>query len=605
MRERENKLGRVLTLLAAGLLLVSQVSAQTPSSPSTNPFSGLADLFKPRGPQDGTNLTPQGDSKQAPPTLLPPGFSGKFEFKSMTARELFAVQGMASTMAQVQRIAADAKANKGGALTDAMGALTMDTGSLLRLSMRMTASYLSFTALEALLTTMADDASLMDKVTVDIPQLGALGPPQLQDELMGAARFLVAMKAANQMVATSEKSLDAAKTRYRTILKDRETKAVSLGKANMLVNGVFNLGNVESSAKALSVPDMAYLKGFYGKPLDVTLKDPLARELINRELQAQEPGEYVAILEGEKEVAQHYSAYSRTAVGTLSMLGFGSMFMSKVMDLANQSDLHKLMLLPLAKDGAVEMVGMVKGLVAALARNDDLIEGTFSITTVDGKTTTGIGASRLLKSLTKEQLAVFRKSLIGGGTSSYIAVLDRQMPTSAADILDRVVEREAKGVFAKSALSMENPDMFSFKSTFVPPVGAQGKRVEQKIKQRLYEEDLEIVQDDDSKPFSEVQKIVRADVTKMSNQDLRRIMLSHKGAESLPVGDVLIRMEQPGLQGLADRQEMTMAAIAQAQQDIKRKSDEDATEARSRASSTRGKDATKPVPAQKKVQKKT
>lgn len=479
----------------------------------------------------------------------------------MSAKDLFAQQGMFKTLNLAQQMAADAKAGKGGMFADALGTITLDTGAMLRLASKLTASYLSYSALETLIKSFSDNPAIMDSVKVDVPQVGAFGYLQLQEDTLGVARFLAAMKASNLLVAESEKSLEAAKERYKTVLVERDLKAKSLGQANMLLNGVFIL--TEADAKSVSEYDISYLKRFEGKPLEEVLADAQAKQLIDKVLRKQYPGEYTSIIAGEKEVAQHYSEYSKTSVGTMSMLGFAAVFLNNVVEMGSQSHGHKLLLAPMAKDGVIELVGIAKNVASALSKNDQLVEGTFSLT-ADGKTITGIPASKVLKSLAPEQLAGFRTSMIGNSTSSFVSQLDRRSPVYAADILDRLVDRDTKESFAKAAYSVENPDTFSFKAAFAPSSEAKSalKSADKNVKLRLYEESFEKAEDPVEKVYASLQTKVRADVEKITNQDLRRIMLV-QGSESINIGNAVVRMEQPGLQGLADRQEMTIAALPQ------------------------------------------
>jgi hypothetical protein len=523
------------------------------------------------GPFDalfGGNKSGSATTESAKPAIEQPNIDlTKVFTQPMTARQLFEQQGMYSTLNLAAQMQADAKANKNGMFADALGTITMDTGAMLRLAARLTASFLSFTALEKLMNSFSDHKNIMDGISVDVPQIAALSP-QLQGDVMGVARFLVAMKASNALVQESEKSLESAKERYHKLMAERDEKAASLGKANFLVNGVFQLN--EAELKGVDAQDLEALKPFYGKPLEDVLKNTQATHLLDRELRARYPGEYVSILDGEKEVASHYSEFAKTSVGTLSMLGFASVFIKNVVDMGAQSDFHKVLLVPMAKDGVVELVGIVKNVVSALSRNDDLVEGTFSITT-KGKTTGGVAASKVLKSLPEEQLNAFRGNLIGAQDASYVSRLDTRAPTFAADILDRLVDRDIKEDVAKTSLSVENPDTFSFKTAFAADNNAfASKGVDPvRLKKRFYEENLEGATDEKDVPIGKLQAQVKKDVTKITNQDLRRIMMLGKSTESLVVGDSIIRMEQPGLQGLADQQELRAMTLAQATQDVK------------------------------------
>lgn len=531
------------------------------ASAQAGPFDALLDAFKPKEASATTAQDGQTDGQS---------LGALFDYtkvisQPMTARQLFETNGMVSTVNLLQKMTADAKAGKNGMMMDSLGALTLDTGAILRLALRMTASHLSYSALENLMTSFSNNPKIMDGVSINVPQLGALGQLQLQEDTMGVARFLVAMKASNLLVAESEKSLEAAKIRYAQVMADRDDKAKSLGAATMLVNGVFNLS--DASLKAISGQDLGYLKGFYGKPLEEVLKDPTANLMINRELSTSNPNEYKSIAQGEKEVATHYAEYAKTTAGTLSMLGFAATFLNNVMDMGRRSAAHQVLLVPMAKDGAVELFGIVKNVISALSKNDDLVEGTFTIT-ADGKTTAGVPASKVLKSLSSEQLDGFRNAMVGNSNQSYLSQLDRRSTNYAADILDRLVDRDNKGAFAKTVYSMDNADMFSFKSAFA---GADGKStlkpIDLKVKRRLYEDNFDKAEDSTEQLYGKLQRDVKVDVTKLTNQDLRRIMMV-QGLESLQIGSALVRLEQPGLQGLADRQEMTVAALSQAKPDI-------------------------------------
>lgn len=558
-------------------ILISSIAALFALPVSAGPFDGLFGLSDTKTDTQPAKSGSKDSGTKASSSSAPADLKDYTQILSqkMTAKELFAKKGMYATLNLAQSLAADAKAGKNGMFMDSMGAISMDLGATLRLASRLAAPYLSYAALEKLMTSFSENPTIMDSVSIDVPQVGMLNP-QLNEDLLGVARFLVAMKASNQLVIESEKSLETAKTRYKQLMQERDEKTADLGRAHLLMDGTTHITPEQSKSKVISAQDYEYLQSFNGKPLEETLKDQQATYLIDAILKDKYPGEYKSIIAGEKEVASHYSEYAKTSVGTLSMLGFASVFLNSVIDMGNRSPVHQLLLVPMAKDGVIELLGIVKNVISALSRNDELVEGTFSLT-VDGNTKSGIKASKVLKSLSDDQLTGFRNAMIGNDANSYLTKLDHQSSTYAADIMDRLVDRDAKEAFAKTALARENPDTFSFKTAFATNIKPnKAKDIDTKdVKTRLYEKNQETTTDETDMVFGKLQTMVKKDITSLTNQDMRRIMMLGDHKQSLAIGNAIVRLEQPGLQGLAEQYETRTATLPMATQDVlsKKKTD--------------------------------
>jgi len=484
--------------------------------------------------------------------------------KPMTAKELFANQGTYKMMASLQEMQKNpGKANS--MANDLMGAAMGDTGSQLRIALKMTTSYLSYAALDGMMASMSENPAIMNSVVVDVPQVGALGHMGLQAELMGVAKFLAAMKASNLMVGEGGKRLELAKTNYQKVLAERDQLAATLGVAALTVNGAFELpeSTLKSpTLKSSSNQNLAYLRQFYGKPFAEVRKDPQAVALINAELEARYPNEYKPLLASEQQVTEHYREYAKTANGTLSMMGFAAMFLNNAVELGQKSDAHKLLLSPMIKDGVVEMGGVIKNVIASLNKNDELVDGTFSLT-MNGKVLNGITASKVISSLDEAQVNEFKKAIIGNENVSYMGKLDRRCSDYAADILDRLVDGDKKASFAKAVYKQEEGETFSFKMVFDPQAKMQKKEVmatTRNVRDKVYNADLTGSTAGTEQAIGEVQNLVRKDIRKLTNQDIRRIMLIQDKFE-LVLGSAVVRMEQPGLQGLADRQEMNSRTV--------------------------------------------
>lgn len=532
-----------------------------PGVPGAPGAGGMAGMLVPAGAAAG-KTTPGSANGGA-------GLSAAFDQlkvlnKPMTAKELFAQQGVYSLMGSLQ----DMQKNPGqtnSMANNVLGAVQGDTASLLRIAIKLTASHLSYAALDGMMASMSENPKIMDSVVIDVPQVGALGQMGLQAELMGVAKFLAAMKASNLMVEEGDKRLEQAKTRYQKVLAERDELAKTLGVAALTVNGAFELqeGQMKSAElKSASSQNLAYLRQFYGKPFDEVRKDEQARVLINAELQARYPKEYKPLLAAEQEVVEHYREYAKTANGTLSMMGFAAMFLNNAIELGQKSDAHKLLLTPMIKDGVVEMGGVIKNVIASLNKNDELVEGTFSLT-MNGKTANGISASKLIASLDEEQIKEFKNAIIGNEKGSYMRKLDLRCSDYAADILDRLVDDDKKANFAKAVYKQEETDTFSFKMVFDSQPKLQKKEImamTKNVKARVYDDDLSTATSGTEQAIGEVQNLVRKDIKKLTNQDIRRIMLVQNQSE-LVLGSAVVRMEQPGLQGLADRQEMNTRTV--------------------------------------------
>lgn len=497
--------------------------------------------------------------------------------RPMTAQELFGAHGTLSTMNLVQSIAADARAGKGNAMVDAAGAITLDTGSMLRLASRLASSYVSYSALDKLMTSFSSNPALLAQVKIDVPQipLASQGGMQIQEQVYGVARFLAAIKASNLLVAESEKSLEEAKKTYQKMMLTLDQKARDLGKALLLVNGLdkFELPESKATELGLSRQDYSYLKRFEGKAFDDVRKDALAVTIMDEFLRKKYPNDYKTVAEDEEKLATHYAEYTKTVVGAASMAGFTAMFLSKTVEMGSESNVHKLLLIPMIKDNVGELVSTVKHVVGALSKNDELVEGTFSLIIGDD-VVTGLTASKALKKVSDEQLAAFRKGFIGS-PSSYLSKLDRQSPEFSADIIDRLAEDDAKNVFAKSFF--EQSDSFTFKLAFaqkgqkgVSEITLKDKKAKMaSIKNKVYQEDApqQFEKDSPEEAYGRLQKSVRSEILSLSNQDLRRLMLM-SGEKMLVLGNAVIRMEQPGLQGLADQRAMRLSSRGQVTQDV-------------------------------------
>lgn len=505
-------------------------SSASPVAPP-NPLAGLGGFFGAEGGADASAFIDQ----------------FKVANKKMTARELFAAGGTVKTMNMLQKM--QTSPGSGGFSTD-------PTVLSLKLASHMASSYLSYTALEVLMNSFAENPNLMNEVTVDVPMLGlATGQLELQEEILGVARFLAAMTAANRLTGEGEKRLEQAKSTYAEALKAKAQAIESWGAARTVVNGVSEL----AVAKGLSQDEKDYLMTFSSKEWADVMKDTAAKEIIAKALAVQNPALAKQWLQSEREVVSHYREYTKTAVGSLSMLGFGALFLSNAVELGSRSDGHKLLLVPMAKDGAVELISTIKTVVASVARNDILVEGSFVLMAGD-KVTRGISASSLMGSLSEAQLQAFQQQLIGVN-SSYLTQLDRRCSDFASDVLDRLVDKDIKAGFlehvGRNSVPMES---FTFKTAFAPkqPKGMEFKALDRNVKSRVYSEDHVESSDPVKKWYGEIQRSVRQGATKLNNQDLRRIMLlqSAQGTGSFDLAGARIVIETPGMQGLADQHDM-------------------------------------------------
>lgn len=418
---------------------------------------------------------------------------------------------------------------------------------------------LSYQALDAFFTHMTDKPGVLKEVQVTLPKPDVPMTPEMKQQLVTMASFLVAIKASGKIIDASERDFEAAKESYRKVLDSRAAAARLLGDAFYARAGLF-ASQQEGKARGeqfLSANDLAYLETLRDKTPEEFLRDFNAQNIALEYLRKSNPKEYADYRVNVDEFKTHYGAYARTALGATSMVGFSSLFLKRAKNMIEKNGLVAApALLPLVGDGLTEVVSLVPRVQKTLERSPDTQDGSFVVKLASGETKRELPAAKVFSTLGDDTRNAFQATLFQNGQAGYFGQLGEKFPVVAGRILDGLVEKDNRKLFVKGYLQEDDLPDFSFQNAL-----ADNARKTREMKAALFRSaPAESAANEDEKAIAVVQKDVCNKLGKWDNSTLRRLLFANRDPKKpdieLALAGATIAIDSPGMKGIMEYEEM-------------------------------------------------
>lgn len=418
-------------------------------------------------------------------------------------------------------------------------------------------SELSYAAIDAFLQQMLDSPDVMTKVVIDIPEL-SMATPDLRQKTLNLASYLAALKASNLMVESAQKEFENAKASYKRVM-DYHEKAATVLKQAILNKERLRAALQEQQARGLNMVDegeLARVAEIIEKAPEDFFKDYQVQRVAISYIRSQdEYAPLVAEMEGAyAEFKGHYGAYSRTAVGVGSMVGFGAQFLKKSKNmLEQQGGLSAPILLPMITQGLKEVGALAINLQSVFDSSSDINEGSFLVEKAGSVDKRGISFSRAVGRLDDGAAQSVRDNLIREDRDGYVSKLYQHARDHAAAMADRMVGKEQKKALAL-AFEIDEPDAFSFQNVLrdSSQLASEKKR---RIGETLLIAQKGGVGDAEGAAAEAAQAQLRTSLDKLSNGDARRLLFASAastGNQWITAADYRIGIDNLGMEGLND-----------------------------------------------------
>lgn len=434
----------------------------------------------------------------------------------------------------------------GGGLTSFLGDAMLD----------LLISELSYTAIDGFFGQILDDKEVLSKVFVDVPDISNL-TPSLRKQVVNLSAFLAAIKASGMIIDSSQKDFETAKESYRKVVDMREKATLILGKALYAKDGL-EAAQREGQARnqqLLTAEEIEYLAAFRDKKPEGLIKDFAAQNIALNYLRAKDPKAYQDYSLETQEVKSHYGAYLRTATGAGAMVGFSAMFLKSGKKLVEQQGAAGgVALLPLMIQGASELATLAPRLKTVVSASDDVAEGSFRVMRGDEVVKRGIPATKIFGALDEQATNQFKSELINTRGNGYLFGLYKHNPASAGQLADRIVSKEAKGIYAKDYLELENTGDFSFQNALEGKTSAKPKK---NLAQALFSYPADTSSTDGQDAvLAKVQKDLQDNLSGYTNSDMRKFMFINSAGNAanpkLQLAQYTIQVDSLGMDGLVD-----------------------------------------------------
>jgi hypothetical protein len=584
--------------------LCAAALAQTPASPSAvpNPFSALGNLFgagkaaseaadSGARQQRITNemRNPSGTQEQRAVQLLrnPQEMETLFGQKTVTARDVLkelevtrkavAAQNlnmaMVSFFGQSNATPGAQTAQQGGFFGKLMSGDFLSAAVEATLDLLITD--LSYKKLEEFFNTMSERNDVLDKVTVDLPNV-ASSNPQMRQSVLGMAAMIAAIKASSMMLEGNEKSLEAIKASQLKLMDTRRDATKLMAEALLQTNQldakaqIAEFKNVEGVE--LGAEEKEFLNRFKGRPVDELLKDFGAQNVALDYLKRTQPGRWESYRSELVELKTRTNDYTRTAAGVTSATAFTVLFFKRAKTMLETGGLEGASaVLPLTIEGIKEAAGIGRKAMAGLFSTNEPLQGTFLVRDKDGKIVRrGLSAERALATVSKEDLTAFGSSLIRDDTQGEYNKIYRVQPQGMAEIVDRLASKETKKKYAVDRMQIADATDFSFQNVLSPAKGATVKQIGQLGPELFSTPMVANANSPEDQAVALVQKDLMTNTGKLINKDVRNMMFAvlptgiAKFEPELNVGGAKIEIDAPGAQGLTDYDDWLTAVATRA-----------------------------------------
>ena len=454
------------------------------------------------------------------------------------------------------------------AMSNSSGFFSSIMGSATDMLLDSLVAGVSYQALDHFFATMASKPGLLKEVTVTMPKADASMTPDMKQQLVNMAGFLVAIKASGKIIDASMQDFDAAKDSYAKVLDTRMAAAKVLGDAFFARAG---LEKAQEENKAyLTAEQSQFLEAMRDKKPDDLMKDFAVQNIALDYLRKKDPAKYGDYKAGVNEFKSHYGAYARTSVGAASMVGFSSLFLKRAKNMLEKNGLAVApYLLPLVGSGLTETLTLAPRVTNVISSSPDLQEGSFAVRTPKGDIQGALSAEKAFALLNDESLTAFQAELFKDGQLGFFGNLGEKFPQASARVLDSLVQKDTRAKLSKNYFEREDWPDFSFQNV----LAGQGENVDSK-QLRQFKSDLfrsapaQTATNLDQQSIAQVQTDVRERLAKWDNSTLRQIMLSNRtkaqaGVE-LALNGYVLSVDSPGMKGIMDYEEMVAAGAEHA-----------------------------------------
>lgn len=422
-------------------------------------------------------------------------------------------------------------------------------------------SELSYTAIDTFLGQMLDNPKVLSEITVDVPDIASLSPG-LRKQVLNLGGYLAAIKGSNLMVASAQGEFDAAKASYVKVMEIREKAAKALMEAlvdtQALRAAVKDNKTRGSSGAEISEADLQHVEAMLGKGPEEFMKDPSVQQVAIAYLRSKKDrqGDIVDMESAQKEFRGHYGAYTRTATGAGSMVGFSSLFLKKSKQIFEQQGLiGGAALIPMIAQGAQEVGALALNVRKVFDALDEMNEGSFRIERSGEVVKRGISFKKAVGQLDEAALASLKLALIQDGGKGHLTNLYKKSSGDVARLADHTTGKAERKALAE-AFEVADPELFTFQNMLAGKVSLDKKGHKRIL--GLFQVPLAAPgekSDPEDKATWDVQQKLRDGVTSdYSNGDARRILFaSGSMTQGISAGDYRIVVDSLGMEGLNDQ----------------------------------------------------
>ena len=422
----------------------------------------------------------------------------------------------------------------------------------------MLVSELSYNALDGFLGNLVDKPDLLREVQVTLPAAHTVATPDMKQQLVNMAAFLVAIKASGKVMDASTQDFDVARDSYQKLLDTRNQAVQLLSEDFYARSGPFAEQQAGKRGH-LNGEQLAYLETLRDVAPEDFVRNFDAQNIALAYMSKAQPKDYADYRLNVDEFKGSYGSYAKTAMGASSMLGFSSMFLKRAKNMLEKNGLNAApALMPLVTDGLGEVVSLAPRVQKTVAMSPELQDGSFAIRFANGEVKRDLSASKVFSSLSADSRASFQAGLFSNDQTGAAAFarLGEKYPLIAGRIMDGLLEKDTRQLFIKDYLQQEEMPDFSFQNVL-----STNDRSAQNLKTALFRSAPTLQsQNPPDRAIAAVQNDVRSKLDKWDNSALRELIFANREAKKpdlqMSLADAEIFIDVPGMKGMLEFEEM-------------------------------------------------
>jgi len=505
-----------------------------------------------------------GAAAQMPPTSALPALRPEESVKRLIAKGTVTGSDLLEELRDLRLAASDRKARLalagtvGSASATAMDQknhLLMDTeGKVLDLFMTALKEQIataSYAAATQFIETLAGDANVLDKETIELPKSAANMKLPQQQSLLTMAALVIAARVTHRGLDAAQKDFKSIESEFEALL-DRRQKTAAL-MADVLdrrrkakaAKDEAEVRHMEADlGQWLSPADLAFIDSFgEDRPLRDFSNDLGMQNLALQFLRHSDPKAYADFRTQTDGLVARSRAYLRTMTGIAAFGGFVALFTQDVVNATRDKDPGEtLTVMPFAFQFAREAGPLVKLSVQTLYTGVVIEPSRFShnYRLVRGAKIEELRhAKNVFEAInTAGQGSTFADALFRNGAPGFIYHVYLCDPVEAGHLIDKAVPGKSREQFAESYLHATDSSGFLFANALADEPGAHAVKLAEPLLSRDQRVRAEAV------PLGEVQKLIAANYTEWDDSQLMRVVLSNSEGSyaQMQVGDTLVRL---------------------------------------------------------------